>query len=441
MVKTPPEQLASYVTDELVTYLGSGRLNEFVLTSTIDFSGLDIEDLDQLKQLHFVLSDAVVEFIRKLPERLRRVKSVNQRTSRLERGAVRGKIDWQGTLQTRAKTGFNDRTLFVVDRPEVEYDIPENRVLKKLLAVIAEPLARDIEGTAQEWRAAWDDADIVRLQRTLANNVYLDALPDSAELTLSGRDIETARRSRHRLYADAARLYRLYDDLLNDRLDRPAVQELLRETLVVPAEPHRLFELCCVFGTIHRLQHEYGNLTLQRVEPGMDELARLESDDYRIDVYYDQTGPLHFAEPLPSVVELQRRGADERFIRLARVGEQHQEAMSAFLGQSSDGLLYSGRPDVLVLRYEKSESRDEQLADCVIGEVKYTESKATFSAGVRELLEYVAFARDESEYLNDSSVEVTGLIYTDGVETRTDRGSGVRHLSTDSFIDGEWIHR
>jgi hypothetical protein len=433
MVKTPPEELASYVTDELVTYLGSGHLNEFALTSAIDFSGLNIEGLDQLKQLHFVLSDDVVEFIQKLPERLRRVKSVSQQTSQLDRGAVRGKIDWQGTIQTRAKTGFDDRTLFVVDRPEVEYDIPENRVLKKLLAVIAEPLARDIEGTTQEWRAAWDDADIVRLQRTLANNVYLDALPDPAGISLSGRDLQSARQSRHRLYAEAARLYRLYDDLLNDRLNRPAVQELLRETLVVPTEPHRLFELCCVFGTIRRLQRAYGDLTLQRVEPGMDEVARLESDEYRIDVYYDQTGPLRFTEPLPSVAELRDRGADDRFIRLARAGEKHQEAMATFLDQSSERLLYSGRPDILVLRYERHESGGEQLTDCVIGEAKYTESEATFSAGVRELLEYLAFARYESEYLEDSSADITGVIYTDGVQTRTERGSELRHLTTNSF--------
>jgi hypothetical protein len=226
----------------------------------------------------------------------------------------------------------------------------------------------------------------------------------------------------------------LYDDLLNDRLNRPAVQELLRETLVVPTEPHRLFELCCVFGTIRRLQRAYGELTLRRVEPGMDAVARLESDEYRIDVYYDQTGPLRFTEPLPSVAELQDRDADERFIRLAHAGEQHQEAMATFLDQSSERLLYSGRPDVLVLRYERGDSGDERLIDCVIGEAKYTESKATFSAGVRELLEYVAFVRNEREYLDESSVDVTGVIFTDGVKTETDRVSDLRHFTTDSLM-------
>jgi hypothetical protein len=118
------------------------------------------------------------------------------------------------------------------------------------------------------------------------------------------------------------------------------------------------------------------------------------------------------------------------------VGEKHQEAMATFLDQSSERLLYSGRPDVLVLRYERHESGDLQLTDCVIGEAKYTESEATFSAGVRELLEYVAFAQNESEYLGDSAVEVTGVIYTDGVETTTDCGSKLRHLTTDLFTGG-----
>jgi hypothetical protein len=119
------------------------------------------------------------------------------------------------------------------------------------------------------------------------------------------------------------------------------------------------------------------------------------------------------------------------------VGEKHQEAMATFLDQSSERLLYSGRPDVLVLRYERHESGDVQLTDCVIGEAKYTESEATFSTAVRELLEYVASAQGENGYLEDSFVDVTGVIYTDNVETTTDRWSALRHFTIDSFTGKE----
>ncbi|MFB6187805.1 MAG: hypothetical protein ABEI86_13190, partial [Halobacteriaceae archaeon] len=151
--------------------------------------------------------------------------------------------------------------------------IPENRVVKKLVATIAEPLTADIEGTNREWRDMWKDTDIIELQRILEHNVYLDQLPDAREIRVTDRDLTKARRSRHRLYSKGAELYRLYDDLINNRYQRPEVQSLLRETIITPTKDHDRFELFCLFAEVHRLKEEYPDLELQRIEPGMDEIA------------------------------------------------------------------------------------------------------------------------------------------------------------------------
>ena len=177
MAKTDPAALRAAVTEELITYLGAGTINQERYAEAIDYAGLQIENFEQLKRLHFVLAPDVVEYVERIPEWIRRVKTVMREQTETVRGEVRGSIDWRRTHQTRAKAGYDDPTLFVVHDAEIEYDIPENRVVKKLLAAIAEPLTNNIEPIDYEWRAMWDDQDIIELQQLLAHDLYLDARP------------------------------------------------------------------------------------------------------------------------------------------------------------------------------------------------------------------------------------------------------------------------
>ncbi|WP_137285479.1 hypothetical protein [Halorussus salinisoli] len=444
MAKTSTSRLSSYVTEELITYLGEGALNSAQYAKTIDYSGLEIEDFDRLKKLHFVLYEDVVDYIEMLPERLRRIKTVTNHDDAVVRGEVRGAVDWRQTVQKRANVGYDDPTLFVVNNSEVEYDIPENRVVKKLLAAIAEPLTEDIEAIEQEWRDMWDDRDIVNLQQTLAHNIYLDALPSSDEISLSSRDLTTARRSRHRLYTEGYRLYRLYDDLMNSRFDRQEVRDLLTETLVTPTKDYKLFELFCVFGVIRQLQQQYSELELRPIKPEMEALAWLDSPNRRVEIYYDQNGPLSFFEAYPDSDELAKLGVPEMVQRQAEAFEAQERAVEDFLSRGSQHTFYSGRPDFLVLVYRKEDAsgptdEDEgELTDVLLGEVKYTRSKATFSRGLRELFEYLYFVRENDQYLfGEKAVdgEVVGILCTDGVNTDTDTSEGVTHITTDNIVN------
>lgn len=431
MSKTPPGELAELVTEELVTYLGSGALNQHQLGSAINYSDLEIESFDQLKELHFVLHGGVVEYINRLPERLRRVKSVNESERALTHGEVRGRIDWQRTTQERAQRG-NDPSIFSIEAPEVEYDIPENRVVKKLLAAIARPLSEDLKNIGQDWREEWSDRDIVELERTLKSNVYLDALPDPADISLDNRDLETARRARQPLYQKGESLYRLYEDLMNNRFEREAVRNLLEETMVSPNTDYRLFELFCLFGEIHR---QDAGFRWKRIQPGMDEMAVLESDTRRLSVFFDQNGPLQFFESYPSSEDLKERDAPEMVIRQARALEDHADHLSQFLDRDTQDTFYSGRPDFLILDHSLTNS-DQELQRAVLGEVKYTRSKSTFSSGLRELLEYVHFAQANSEYLFDKGgIPVQGILCTDGVKTDVDEFGIIKHHTTKQIRD------
>lgn len=426
MGKTTPEQLAEWITEELVTYLGAGQFNPQQLAAAIDYSNLQIESFDELKQLHFVLHDDVVSYIEALPKRLRRVKSVNKRAHEVAHGEIRGQIDWQRTFQERPRRG-NDPSIFVVDNPEIAYDIPENRVVKKLLAAIVEPLSRDLNQIEQEWRSEWGKTDIRELERILAQNVYLDALPAPKEIAVTNRDLETARRARQPLYKKGQALYRLYQDLMNNRFDRPGVKKLLKETIVTPTQDYKLFELFCLFGEIHRREP---GLTWRRIQPTMDEVAILESETRRLEVYYDQNGPLTFFEGYPRPAQLEDQDVPEMIHRQAAALEAHSSILGEFLERETQQSFYSGRPDFLLLDYEVIDGK-EQIQEVILGEVKYTRSPSTFSKGLRELLEYVHFAQQNTDYLfGDRAVSVTGVLCTDGVETKTDRSSYIEHHTT-----------
>lgn len=433
MAKTDTDRLSKLVTPELITYLGAGRLNASKLAESINYSGIRITDLSQLKQLHFALYPDVVEYIDRLQDRLRRVKIEHSRKKESTHGEVRGPVDWRQTLQQRHQTG--DPALFVISNPEIELDIPENRVVKKLVAIIAEALTEDIEGTDQDWRNSWGDTDIVELQRTLEHNVYLDQLPNARDIQLTDRDLTRARRSRHRLYSKGAELYRLYDDLLNDRYRKDKVQSLLQETIVTPTKDHDLFELFCLFAQVRYFQSQYPGMEIQRIEPGMDEFALLEKENKQISIYYDQGGPIDFFEDLPTAKELTEKWTVPRpIIRRQKALEHHESLVEKFLKEGKDHSYYQGRPDLVIVEYTK-QGDETNLDKVTLGEIKYTRSNSTFSSGLQELMEYIYLASQSQsqEYIFDetlSSENVQGVIFSDGVSTETNKAGRINHRKT-----------
>ncbi len=437
MSKTDLSILRSTIKEELISYLCSGTINQEQYADAFEYKRLDIENFDRLKKLHFVLASDVVEYIDGIPEWIRRVKTVTQERTETVRGEIGGAIDWRQTHHTRAKAGYNDPTLFVIRNDEVGYDIPENRVVKKLLAAIAEPLTSDIEPIDYEWRSMWESEDIIELQQLLAHNIYLDAIPDPEEIILTERDLSTARQSRHHLYTESYRLYRIYDDLLNNRFAEDGVQELLSETLITPPDS-KLFELFCLFGVVERLQNRYPNLELKRIDTATEMMAHLEDENLRLEVYYNKSGPLQFFESYPSANKLAKQKAPEMVQRQAAALEAHERAVDTFLGADSRQSFFNGRPDFLVLQYELGSGDEAQfLTEAIIGEVKYTRSRSTFSTGLRELQEYLHFARENQSYLFDnesSELNVTGLLCTDGVNTQTDTSKFIQHLTTGDFL-------
>lgn len=407
------DDLVSATSEELLTYLRSGTLNTHALTRSLDYNGLDIADWDRLKRIHFCLADDVYEFVTNLPERLRRIKTENQHEHINTNGEVRGSIDWSATLRNWSDTGYADRSRFVCDTPYTEYDIAENRVLKRLLWQIHRTVTTDLRDIDYEWRREfWSDDRIDAFSRRYRQNVHLNRIGDGQRITVTGKDLNTARQSRLRLYTDAYELYDTYQRLQSETLD-PDTAALLADTLVVPNSTPTLYELFCVFRLIRILNKHIPGLELQPIDGQTDALARLETADHRIEVYHDQTGNIDFRETLDPEIE----PAHTTFKRYQDAILDYTDALETLTNADHDPVLYSGRPDIIVETYDTRGS-DEDLTSLLIGEIKFSSNAQTFRRGLQELVTYRKFARDGRDYLDsDPTLPTTALLITNGYET------------------------
>lgn len=450
MVKASTEELLDAVADDFHTYLRRGVRFDQVIGSA--HAELNIDDIETLLRIHFVLTETkadgevgVVNFVRELEDRVRRVKTTTAPQSQEYRGEVRGRIDWQKTVKSRARRGRLDEPVFVCSEPEEHYNIDENIVLKRLLTVIYEIVTEDLEYAREnpegyEWLSAWTSSigDPDRhaesatevLERVYERNVYLQRI-DVEEDAVTERMIESVKRSRSAFYREAAELLGQYRQLMRHELDTEEAREILNHTLIAPEKAEELFELYWVFSVLNEFDSaQYRVLADWRDRSSA--VAEWEQKGSRYVLSHNSTGEaLTFRERIADeTIE-----PDGYLYRLSKVLEEWNSLSEELLGRGQSDSLWGGRPDIVLERFEQDEDGEWMLDDVLIGEVKYTQDVEYAATGLRELLEYMAFVRhaDESgEYVEETehileSVAVRGLLFTDDLDHETGETSdGVR---------------
>ena len=425
------DALVDATTEELATYLRSGAINTRALTKSLDYEGLDIDDWDRIKRIHFCLNEDVHEFITKLPERVRRIKTENQREHVDTRGEIRGSINWSGTLRTWSDSGYADRSRFACDTPYTEYDIAENRVLKHLLWHIHRTVTTDLRGVEYDWRRQyWTDDQIDRFSRLYKQNVHLNRIAAGQQISVTDQDLTAARRSRLDLYTEAYELLDRYQRLQSDQFD-PDITKLLTETLIIPASTPTLFELFCVFRILRYINKETLGFQLHPIAGESTALAQLEADGRRIDIYHDQNGAIDFHEKLnPDIVP-----AHPTFKRYQNALVDYTDALRKLTGSDQDPVLYRGRPDIVIEIYDTSAS-DDELVSVLIGEVKYSSAAQTFRQGLEELATYRRFANHDRYIVDDPDVPITSLLITNGYTT-AGTADEFTHLNGSDLLTGD----
>jgi len=422
------EELVNATSEELGTYLRSGALNTNALTRSLDYEGLDIEDWERIKRIHFCLADDVHDFISALPDRVRRIKTEHQRENIHTQGEVRGSINWSATLRTRSETGYADRSRFICNAPYTEYDIAENRVLKRLLWHIHRTVADELQSVEYDWRHDfWTDDQLASFDRLYKQNVHLNRIKDGPTISVSGQDMTTARQSRLPLYTEAYDLYDTFQRLQAETLDSD-ITELLADTLVVPSDTPTLFELFCCFRLIRILNRYNPGFSLKPIDGESSALAHLESDDTRIEIHHDSTGNLSFHEPLDAT----RRPAHSQYARYHDALIDYSNTLESLTGGPHDPVLYSGRPDVIIEIYDTTS--DERLVSTLLGEVKHSDATQTFKQGLEELLTYRRFATNNGYLIDNPDITLTSLLITNGVTT-SGTSDEVTHLNGIDLLD------
>jgi hypothetical protein len=397
-------EILEQLTQDVLAYVMRGGFPESAVARSIKPEGLDerFAEYETLLDLHFVLKDDVVAFVRELDARLRSVRTETERVSRTRRGTVDGRIDWAATTKRRYSGNPSDRALFVCENRSEDYDIPENVVLKRLLSVVyttldaaEEYLNGDYEWVRETWKG--DPQLIGDLRRVMERNVHVRRIREPESYEPTERMLTAAESSRQEVYRDAADLLRTRSRLFNS--DEAEIRSLLDETAVTPDDDNTLFELFVLFRFVAVLERlEEGQVQFETISSGRQEVARL-NGDREIVLYHDNSAAdrdLSFlAEPEADA------GAASRTERVQQV------ALDVANGYFRDRKFrnHTGRPDVIVLEI-RDDAADER--EYLVAEVKNSTRSDTIRRGIKETLEYLAFLRVNEEFVFEGDYFGTG---------------------------------
>jgi hypothetical protein len=398
------DELVAGLSQDILAYVMHGSFPERHVAAELKPNGLDerFDDYETLVRLHFVLKPDVVEFVEALPERLRNVKTGTETTTTVSRGGIEGRIDWPATVKQRYSTNPRDGTLFVCDNRSESYDIAENVVLKRLLAVIyntleecAEYLRADYEWVTDRWRENLELVDLMR--RTFERNVHVKRIRDPAAYEPTERMFQRAEAARTPLYIEAASLLRSYHE--SRAADPDAIAELLTETAITPDDDETLLELYVLFRFVSAIESIRGDaFTLSTIASDSQAIARMTDADTEITLYHDNSASdrgLSFVSENP-----EKDRAD--LTRSEMVQRETIDVLSTYF-ENDELHRKTGRPDVIVLEID-SDDRREYL----ITEIKNSSNPQTIRSGIKETLEYLAFLRQDDEFVFEDETAYFG---------------------------------
>lgn len=391
------QELLDQLSQDILTYVMHGSFPEEHLAAEIKPDALDerFYEYEMLIRLHFVLDPDVVSFVESLPTQLRSIKTQTKRVSSESKGGLNGRINWNETIKRRHSRNPNDGSLFVCENRSESYDIDENIVLKRLLSLIystidqcEEYLTQDHEWVTDRWK---EGGELIESMRDVfERNVHVNRIREPESYEPTSRMMQRATESRNEFYRDASRLLSRYRRTLEG--EETAIRDLLDRTAITPDDDETLFELFVLFRYIAAIEDwSDERFRLRTIESGSQEVAKLVDDDVEIVVYHDNSAKKRGLRFLTDVHDkepdtLSRTEFVEREAKLV--------ADNYFVDKSDQST--TGRPDVIVLEITSGTN-----TEYLITEVKYSNRPQTIRKGIRETLEYLAFIREDDDFLHD----------------------------------------
>ncbi len=410
--KISPEDMLEEIADKLIIYLKEGSISIDSFLKKID---LNINNIEELLRIHFILKNEVISFIKKLPWRIRNIKTSTQKFNRQYKGEIRGRINWNKTIKKRTKYNNKDSTLFVCEERNKDFNIKENIVLKKLLSIIYSIINEDLEGKPgnYSWLNEWlgNDKLAELLDNIYYKNVYLKRI-NISEKVVTDRMIQDTKKSRNILYQEAAQLLEFYKRFIEEenwKNNNVEIIKLLKNTFIKPEKESVLFEL---YWIIKLIEANSRNYNLELVDGSKNIVASWEKENYKYMLYHDSTGSsrIKWSANINEFNEVKNE-----FLKRKLNSREKAREISDIFSNKINSTYWSGRPDIII---EVINQDKNQLEKVVIGEVKYTNKESTAKEGLKELMDYLYLIKGKKrdKYLKDCDVDLTALLLLDKIE-------------------------
>lgn len=289
-----------YILDNVKRYLWlyvqAGATIEELENAVQNLTMLERKEINYLSIVHFLLSDEIKIFAKIVPRILRRMSHATQKEVIVNRGCVKGKIDWHLTIKERCTQGY-DQTIFVCRPPSRIYNLPENQLLKFVLTQIKRLLEETTnlpkvkeknirleELRTKDGKEKWADR-ISWLKHHVKNalkNIHLKEVDVPTQV--NERMIRRAQTARNKDYESAADSYSLHRQIIQE-LDEGTLRELIEKRILQPMEKDALYELFVLFEVMDSLgKPEELNL----IRPGAKEIGTYRIGEETVHVYFQR---------------------------------------------------------------------------------------------------------------------------------------------------------
>ncbi|KKL66400.1 hypothetical protein LCGC14_2145350 [marine sediment metagenome] len=318
------DKILNEIAKDLSFYLLNGNLTSFI--ENIEPNLLNINKIEKILRIHFILTEkseyckiGVVDFIKNLSTRMRRIKTIINPTPEILDGEVKGRINWKRTLNLRNKNYPVGDRLYVCDRRNKDYNISENLVLKKLLSIVYNIIFEDLGKIVEKrpknhWLFKWLDLQernkclIDEFFEIFHKNIYLKRISIKNK-KITNRMLIKASKSRILIYREASYLLKKYYNLMNFNLEPKEAKYLLKNTFILPERISVLFELYWVIKIIRssNLNNE-NNFKFELREYNKNLVANWILDDFEYKIYHDSTGNFKLSEKTQDIKKIIKNG-------------------------------------------------------------------------------------------------------------------------------------
>lgn len=421
-LKTSKLELLKSIENEIVIYLQSGKLN---INPYITDLNLNIDSIDDLVKIHFMLDENVKEYIYNLNEYMKKFNLSTIYQEESMRCKIRGQVCWGKTFQLRNNINLLDNTIFVCNNKNKNYNTKENIVLKELLIILKELYNSELVEEFDKFSWFTDNIGLrERVNGIVEKNIYLSRIKRSRK-RVDKRTIEEVLKSRNILYRRSAELLKYYYKAID--LDKNVLLGLFRNTFIDIADDSTLFELYWILKII---KDNSTDATLSILKEGNNKIAEWKKNKSIYSIYHNSKGSseIDFYVSLDEI-----RGMDNPYIkRKIRILEQTNDIANELFDDNINlsNCLFNGRPDIIIgVKNEESDI----LKKIYIGEVKYTTKQDYAIQGLKELLEYINYikirkGKYQFEYV-DNDLNIVGMLFLDNIRINKSNVSNINVIT------------